>query len=108
MLNPLNFSILDTRVFDKKDQAFRTLLLLHITSLSSYLHIYNISWVYLSPSPYLTTTQTLPSNHPHLAANSFPTHFSNPPCAIISCTFGGNSPTLCFHSSPPSPSLIIT
>jgi len=44
----------------------------------------------------------------YFAPNSFPTHFSNPPCAMISCTLGGSSPTLCFHSSPPSPSLITT
>ena len=35
-----------------------------------------------------------PSTHlPHNPPISLLTHFSNPPLAIISCTFGGNSPT---------------
>lgn len=38
-----------------------------------------------------------PSNPYTVLPISFLTQFSNPPSAIISCTLGGNSPTLTLH-----------
>ena len=44
----------------------------------------------------------------HFPPISFLTQLSNPPSAIISCTFGGSSPTLTLHFTPSGPSCTVT